>query len=141
MGIRRRAREVALQILFHLEFNPGEPGEAFERIFQCFEVAESIRPFASNLVSGVCQEMPVLDQLINQASKNWRLERMPRLDKSILRIAVYEILFLDDIPPKVSMDEAVELGKKFGTEDSGSFINGILDHIYNNLDGLISRST
>ena len=71
--------------------------------------------------------------MISQASKNWRLDRMPLLDKCILRLAAFEILFMEDIPPKVSIDEAVEMGKKFGGKDSGSFLNGVLDNIYNNL--------
>ncbi|HBF42150.1 MAG TPA: N utilization substance protein B, partial [Desulfobacteraceae bacterium] len=70
---------------------------------------------------------------IGQASKNWRLERMALLDKCVLRLAVFEILYLEDIPPKVSIDEAMEIGKKFGSEYSSSFVNGVLDNIYNTL--------
>ena len=89
--------------------------------------------FSAQLVQGVCENQDKLDALIVSASKNWRLERMARLDKCILRLAAFEILFMEDIPPKVSIDEAVEIGKKFGGEDSGSFINGVLDNIYNTL--------
>ena len=71
-----------------------------------------------------------MDKVISGASKNWRIKRMARLDKSILRLAAYEIMFIEDIPPKVSLDEAVEIGKKFGGEDSGRYINGVLDNIY-----------
>jgi len=74
-----------------------------------------------------------LDRLIDLSSKNWRLERMALMDKCILRLAAFEILFMKDIPPKVSIDEALEIGKKFGSEYSGSFINGVLDSIYNTL--------
>ena len=84
---------------------------------------------------GVCEQKVSLDELIGRSSRNWRLERMSRLDRCILRLAAFEILFMEDIPPKVSIDEALELGKKFGSENSGSFINGILDNIYNTMEG------
>ena len=84
-------------------------------------------------VKSFCEKKKTLDKIISDASKNWRIERMARLDRSILRLAAFEIMFMEDIPPKVSLDEAVEIGKKFGGNDSGSFINGILDKIYNTL--------
>ncbi len=90
-------------------------------------------PFSRQLVMGVCEKKVSLDELIGRSSRNWRLERMSRLDRCILRIAAFEILFMEDIPPKVSIDEALEIGKKFGSENSGSFINGILDNIYNSI--------
>jgi transcription antitermination factor NusB len=133
MGRRRRARELAIQALFHLEFNPGDPGEGFDLICENFHTRESVRPFSAQLVQGVYENQSDLDSLIISASRNWRLERMARLDKCILRLAAFEFLFMEDIPPKVSIDEAVEMGKKFGGDDSGSFINGILDNIYNTL--------
>lgn len=90
-------------------------------------------PFSRQLVLGVCEKRKEVDVLIRNASKNWRLERMSRLDRCILRLAAFEMSFLEDIPPKVSIDEALEIGKKFGSEDSGRFINGVLDNIYNTL--------
>ena len=131
MGKRRQARELAIQVLFHLEFNPGDPDGVFDLTCENFSSQESSRPFSRMLVAGVCEKKKVLDEIISRASRNWRLERMSRLDRCILRLAAYEILFVEDIPPKVSIDEALELGKRFGTENSGSFINGILDNIYN----------
>ena len=133
MGRRRRARELAIQVLFHLEFSPDDPHGVFELICENFHSPKSVKPFSEQLVLGVCKKKKELDALITHASKNWRLERMARLDKCILRLAAFEILFMEEIPPKVSIDEAVELGKKFGSEDSGSFINGVLDNIYNTL--------
>jgi len=133
MGKRRQARELAIQVLFHLEFNSGLPEYAFDLICENFSPTESSRIFSRQLVLGVCEEKKALDDAISRASRNWRLERMSRLDICILRLAVFEILFMPDIPPKVSIDEALEIGKKFGSENSGSFINGILDHIYNTL--------
>ena len=131
MGRRRRARELAIQVLFHLEINPGDPDEVFHLICENFDPSKSVRPFSRQLVSGVCKNKSDLDRLISGSSKHWSLGRMSRVDKTILRMSLFEILFLKDIPPKVSIDEAVELGKKYGTEDSGAFINGILDNIYN----------
>jgi transcription antitermination factor NusB len=82
------------------------------------------------LLKGVCKNKEYLDKLIRQSSKNWRIERMSVVDRSIIRLSAYEILFMEDIPSKVSIDEAVELGKKFGTDESKAFINGILDNIF-----------
>ena len=102
MGKRRQARELAVQVLFHLEFNPGDPDDVFDLTCENFSSQESSRPFAHTLVAGVCEKRAILDELISRASKNWRLERMSRLDRCILRLAAYEILFMEDIPPKVS---------------------------------------
>jgi len=133
MGKRRKARELALQVLFHLEFTSDDPSEAFDMICRNFESPESIRSFSRKLALGVCEKRGVLDRLISETSKNWRIERMACLDRTILRLATFEILFVDDIPPKVSLDEAVSMGKKFGGEDSGRYINGVLDKIYSTL--------
>ncbi|MBC8176431.1 MAG: transcription antitermination factor NusB [Desulfobacteraceae bacterium] len=130
MGERRRARELTIQVLFHLEFSPDDPSEVFDLICENFDARKSIRDFSKKLVLGVCEKKKTLDKVISGASKNWRIKRMARLDKSILRLAAYEIMFIEDIPPKVSLDEAVEIGKKFGGEDSGRYINGVLDNIY-----------
>jgi transcription antitermination factor NusB len=134
MGKRRKARELAVQVLFHLEFNPSDPGESFELLCRSFSPPKEIRAFSKELVLGVWENKGNLDTLIRQASRNWRIERMSRVDRNILRVAVFEVLYVGDIPPKVSIDEAVELGKKYGTEDSGAFVNGVLDHIYNQLN-------
>jgi len=133
MGKRRQARELALKVLFHMEFNPGDPEEVFHLICENFGSPGSTIPFSRELVLGVCKNKEDVDRLIRRSSENWRLERMSYVDRCILRLGVFEILFMEDIPPKVSIDEAVELGKKYGTEDSGAFINGILDNIYNKL--------
>ena len=133
MGKRRQARALTVQVLFHLEFSPGDPEEGFKLISENFESPPEILTFSRRLVLGIWENRKTLDKLITQSSKNWRLERMSLADRNILRVGVYEMLFMNDIPPKVSIDEAVELGKKFGTEESGAFINGILDNIYNHL--------
>ena len=133
MGKRRRARELAVQVLFHLEFSPDDPTEVFDLICENFQYPESIRDFSRRLVLGVCEKKEHLDKVISQASSNWRIERMTRLDRSILRLAAFEMMFVPDIPARVSLDEAVEIGKKFGSEDSGRYINGVLDNIYNRI--------
>jgi len=132
MGNRRKARELAVQILFNMEFNPGDPDEICDLAYENFSPSRSIRVFSRKLVCGVRENIKYLDSMIRRSSKNWRLERMSVVDRSILRLASYEILLMEDIPHKVSIDEAVELGKKFGTEESGAFINGVLDNILKN---------
>lgn len=129
MGKRRKARELAVQILFHMEYNPGDPDETFELICENLDIPSRVRPFSKILVCGVCENIKYIDRLIKKSSKNWRLERMSRVDRSILRMSVFEIFFLEDIPRKVSINEAVELAKIYGTDDSGAFINGVLDNI------------
>ncbi len=93
------------------------------------DIPASIRPFAEKIVSGVYLHRDEIDKLIVRASENWRLERMSIIDRNILRIAVFEMLYCLEIPPKVSLNEAIDLGKSFGSPDSGAFINGILDHL------------
>lgn len=135
MGKRRKAREWVLQILYTLEVTKEDPEQAFEILSDNFQVEEAVRDFAKDLLQGICRKKEEMDRLIREASTNWRLERMPMVDRSILRLAVYEILYRSDIPPKVSIDEAVEMGKRFGSEQSGGFINGVLDRIYKGLRG------
>ena len=94
-----------------------------------FELPAASRGFARRLVLGVYANREDLDRMIQEASRNWRVERMSRVDRNILRLGAFELTQVDDIPAKVSIDEAVELGKKYGAEDSGAFINGILDTI------------
>ncbi len=130
MGSRRKARELSVQVLYSMEFGRDDATTAFDRVCENFSGEKESIPFARGLVLGVCEKRSEIDQLIRRSSRNWRLERISRIDRSILRTAVFEILFCDDIPPKVSIDEAVELGKKFGNSDSAGFINGLLDNIY-----------
>jgi transcription antitermination factor NusB len=130
MGNRTKARELAIQILFYMEFAEGTAGKLFDVICDNFNPSKSIRAFSRKLVCGVYDNIEYLDKVIRQSSKNWRLERMSVVDRSILRLGAYEILFMDETPPKVSIDEAIELGKKYGAEDSGAFVNGILDNIF-----------
>jgi len=138
MGKRRRARELAIQVLFHLEFCPGNPERGFALVCNSLQPPAGVIDFSKKLVLGTWENRESLDRIIGKASLNWRLERMSRVDRNILRMGVFEILHLEEIPPKVSIDEAVEMGKKFGTEESGAFINGILDKIYDTTKGELS---
>jgi N utilization substance protein B len=129
MGNRRRSRELAMQALFQIEMNQDNSREAIELFCKHFGVTENVKPFFLRLVEGVKEFQHEIDPLVERFSKNWKISRMSRADRNIIRIAVYELLYCDDIPPKVSINEAIDIGKKFGTEDSGAFINGILDSI------------
>lgn len=124
---RRKAREVALQVLYSLNFVNLDVEKALELFWGNFVAPKSAKEFASTLVEGTWYHREELDGLIAGCSDNWSLNRMSKVDISILRMAVFEFLYCDDIPSKVSINEAVDLGKTFGSENSGSFINGILD--------------
>ena len=92
-------------------------------------VPQDTKEFSTVLILGACKNLPHIDDIIGRFSEHWRLSRMSKIDRNILRLSIYELLYLSDIPPAVTINEAVELGKRFGTEESGSFINGILDKI------------
>lgn len=129
MGTRRKARELAMQALFFMDLRNDYSAEMFERFCASFAPKPDVRPFFIQLVEGVLHRRDQLDVLLQSASENWSLERMSGVDRNVMRIALFEMLSCDDIPAKVSINEAVDIGKKFGTEDSGAFINGIIDHI------------
>jgi N utilization substance protein B len=134
MGIRRRARELAMQALFCMDANCDTSSQVLQRFCESFIPPPKARPFFMKLVNGVLESQPQIDELIERFSKNWRVKRMACVDRNIMRIAVFEMLFCDDIPPKVSINEAIDIGKKFGTEESGAFINGIIDRIRSALE-------
>ena len=130
MGNRRKSRELAMQALFYMDMNPIDSEETnLERFCTNFTLSKKARPFFLKLVNGVLQTKSELDSIIEKFSDHWKIGRMACVDRNILRIAVYELLYCRDIPPKVSINEAVDIGKRFGTEESGAFINGILDSI------------
>jgi transcription antitermination protein NusB len=132
MGARRTARERALQALYQLETSEASSDEALDSAWSAAD-QEGKEPdatrFALEAVNGVRENLSGIDKLIQDHSHNWRLDRMSRIDRNILRMGVWELKFRKDIPLKVSINEAVELGKKYGTEESSSFINGLLDRI------------
>lgn len=124
---RRKAREIALQVLYSLNFVNIDARDALDLFWGNFVAPKSAKVFATFLVQGTCEHREELDKLIDGCSDNWSLGRMSKVDINILRLAVFEFLYCDDIPPNVTLNEAVDLGKTFGSENSGSFINGILD--------------
>ncbi|MCG6944187.1 MAG: transcription antitermination factor NusB [Deltaproteobacteria bacterium] len=129
MSRRRRSREMAIQVLYQVDMARSDINEALRLFCEHFKAPDSIRDFAVELANGVDQYREEIDTLIRRFSEHWRLERMSAVDRNILRLAIFELLYRADIPAKVSINEAVDLGKKYGSEDSGSFINGILDRI------------
>ncbi|HYE33733.1 MAG TPA: transcription antitermination factor NusB [Methylomirabilota bacterium] len=154
MGIRREARERAVQFLFQYDLNKPENIEEALAQFWDSQRAEAIneergparwgeqvelppptteevalREFAEPLIRGTVQHLEEIDGKIKQVAKNWDLNRMATVDRNVLRLAIYEMLHRDDIPPVVSINEAVDIAKKFSTDDSGKFVNGILDKI------------
>ena len=141
MSSRRRSREMAIQVLYQVDMAQSDLTEALRLFCEHFNAPESIRDFASDLARGAHEHQQEVDTLIKRFSENWRLERMPAVDRNILRLAIYELLYRPDIPAKVSINEAVDLGKKYGSEDSGSFINGILDRIRLHLEETGRRKT
>jgi len=131
---RRKAREVALQVLYSLNFVNLDVEKAIDLFWGNFVAPQAAREFASELIEGTWNHKEELDQLIADSSDNWSLGRMSKVDISILRMAVYELIYCEDVPPKVTLNEAIDLGKIFGSENSGSFINGILDALNLKLD-------
>jgi N utilization substance protein B len=129
MGQRRRARECALQILFQIDMAGGAPEEIYPHFWKEHEAELEVRSFAQGLVEGVVREREDLDRIIAGSVEHWRIDRMAVVDRNILRVAVYELSRLPDTPSVVVLDEAIEVGKKYGSEQSGSFINGILDAV------------
>jgi transcription antitermination factor NusB len=126
---RRKARELALKMLYQLETNNEGSELALDRYCETFPYQKDIMDYAMLLLSGIKKERETIDGFIASASEHWKMDRIALVDKNVMRIGVYEMLFSQDVPPKVAIDEAIEMGKKYGNEDSGDFINGVLDRI------------
>ncbi|GAB6156096.1 transcription antitermination factor NusB [Desulfosporosinus burensis] len=128
---RRLARETALQVLFQRDLTkePLLTAQEVQRWAEEFEVPEPSRAFAQQLVEGTIEHLPEIDQKIASFTQDWSLSRMANVDRNVMRLATYEVLFCSDIPGRVSLNEAIELAKRFGGEESAKFVNGILDRI------------
>jgi N utilization substance protein B len=131
MGHRRKAREYALQGLYMHEIGRRPVGEIIALDWVEKSIPDDIKQFTINLISGSIEHLDEIDAIIRAHSKNWKIERLSAVDKSILRISIYAMNYLKDIPQVVTINEAIELGKIYGGENSGQFINGILDAIKN----------
>jgi transcription antitermination protein NusB len=126
---RSQCREWALQFLYQGEFSEPPDSTALERFWSHFQDEAAPPAYLKELVEGVGSHLEELDALIVRYSEHWRLERMTVVDRNLLRLAIYELLYQGEIPPKVVINEAVEMAKRFGSEASGGFINGILDQV------------
>ena len=129
MGVRREARELALQLLYALELNPIDIEEGLRLSRENSRASEGVRLFAEELVAGVMANRSAIDKKIRGQSKNWAISRMAKVDLNILRLALFELMFREDIPRNVTINEAIEVAKKFGSEESSAFINGMLDEM------------
>jgi N utilization substance protein B len=129
MGARSTAREAALQMLFALEASGAEVDRVIADYWLETPGDPEDRAYADEIVRGVARELEATDARVRAASTNWRLERMTRVDRSVLRLGAYELLHRSDVPRAVILDEAVEIAKRYGTEESGKFVNGVLDRV------------
>ncbi|MBZ0272241.1 transcription antitermination factor NusB, partial [bacterium] len=129
MGNRHKAREFALQMLYAIDVSESAPDLVVPLFWETLTCPDEVRRFANELVNGVDHNLDRIDEIIARYSEHWAIDRMTSVDRNILRMAVFELLHLTEIPHSVTINEAVEIGKKFGSEDSGAFVNGILDKI------------
>ena len=134
MGSRTQSREHALQALYYMDMRQNVSKETIDLYCSNFNPSEKLMPFFLDLVNGVLAHQQEIDHKIEQFSQHWKLSRMSCVDRNIIRMASFELLYKEDIPPKVSINEAINLGKKFGTDESGAFINGILDTVHIAMD-------
>jgi N utilization substance protein B len=129
MGIRRKARELAVQLLYQHDLAKMDPEAAMSLFWEHFPADMEVREFCRQLMLGTLDRLAVIDEFLSEASENWSLNRMSVVDRNILRLATYELLDRPDIPPSVSLNEAIEIAKKYSTPDAAMFINGVLDRV------------
>ena len=134
MPRRSRAREVAFQILYREDLNPAENDAADRALLQSRLNSPALVDFAAALIEGVRARREALDQAIRQSARNWDLHRMAATDRNVLRLGAYELLHVPETPARVAVNEAIDLAKRFGTAQSASFVNGILDHLMQEQD-------
>ena len=130
MGIRRSSRELALKFLYQSEFNEGHSEELLTQFIDQVASKDGVGDYMRELVKAIFNHRDEIDSAIQKYSEHWALDRMTLIDRNILRMGVCELVYLDSVPPKVAINEAVEIAKKFGNDDSPDFINGVLDHIF-----------
>ncbi|PIR20670.1 MAG: transcription antitermination factor NusB [Deltaproteobacteria bacterium CG11_big_fil_rev_8_21_14_0_20_47_16] len=129
MGNRRKGREAALQFLFQRDMSGAVDTQTVIHYWEENPADSETREFANRLLLGTVEKLADIDQHIGQFSSHWKLGRMAAVDRNLLRLAIFELAYCPDIPMKVTMNEAIEIAKKFGSEESGAFVNGILDQI------------
>ena len=133
MGKRRSSRELALKFLYQFELNEGDLDEQIKLFLERNSSQEDVENFMKELVMSLVSKMKEVDEIIQKYSDHWILDRMTVIDRNILRIGTCELLFNFSTPPKVVINEAIDIAKKYGNEDSPEFINGILDKVYNEI--------
>jgi transcription antitermination protein NusB len=133
MTLRRKSREFAIQMLFEWDMTQRKPKDVEQNFWRQAKATESTRKFANELFEGAVSQAKTSDTLIEELAANWKAERIASVDRSILRLAIYEFRF-GTAPVKVVIDEALELGKKFSSADSPTFLNGVLDAAYKKLE-------
>ena len=133
MGARTTARHAALQLLYALDVANEPPATVIREFWRETPGDPEGRPYADRLVAGISENKQHIDARISAASENWRIERMNPVDRNLLRIAAYELEFVADVPRAVAIDEAVEIAKRFGTDESSKFVNGVLERIATDL--------
>lgn len=131
---RRVARQAALQALYQIDIAKSPVGSAVDFVVEENELNNKQVEFLQVLIDGVLQNIERLNKIINEISIDWNIDRMASVDRNILRLALYEICYSEEVPPNVAVNEAIELGKTFGTAESGRFINGILGKVLENID-------
>jgi transcription antitermination protein NusB len=134
MGKRRVARQAAIQYYFWRDLQHGEAPERMEDFWEFCPAKPRVREFAQPLIEGMVAHLPEIDERIRRYCENYEFNRISAVDRNVLRLAIYEMLYRDDIPPVVSINEAIELAKTFGGAESGKFVNGILDRVRKDLD-------
>jgi len=134
MATRRDAREWTVQLLFQLDLNPDDLDTVFERFWTERKTDAKAREFTEGLVRGVRDNLGKIDGMLGKYAEHWDIHRMGVIDRNVIRMAIYEMLFCNDIPPVVSINEAVDIAKYFSRTESGKFVNGILDRISKDLD-------
>lgn len=135
VGERRRSREFALQVLFQMDLAPDEADRVLEHFWADKKAGPTIQSFTESIVRGTMEHREAIDDVIASSALNWRISRMAVVDRNILRMSVYEFIFHSEIPRIVIIDEGIEIAKKFGNDESGPFVNGILDAIRTSLEG------
>jgi N utilization substance protein B len=126
---RRKSRELALRMLYQMETNGEDPEAMLIKYCTIFPYQKNVVDYTRLLLAGVKRDKEAIDGCLQGASEHWRLDRIAHVDMSILRLAVFEMLFSEDVPPKVAIDEAIELAKKYGNDESREFVNGVLDRV------------
>jgi len=129
VGVRREGRENAVQALYAIELGPAPPREAIHLFWESNRFKPAAKAFAQELLTGLLDKGDELDARISAKSPNWSISRMGKIDLAIIRLAAYELIYREDIPKNVTINEAIEIAKKFGSEESPAFVNGILDEI------------